>query len=228
MASPTFAWQSSNNPGTSYTKPTVSTGDYMVIVHFGFNTTVATPTAPSGWSTAINHTRQRAVGDDFWEAIFYRLVDGSEGAGPYAVTDPGGGSVWWSGGGMFVVTGAPSSSVSDDTGTNAGNSGAPSTGANIDASVADDLAIVSMCTDEPAAHPLGSITALDTSTTKELDMGNTCVYYERLSATHAGATYSTTFAGSDHWVAGFLLMKAAAGGGGATPFNFLALLGVGA
>jgi hypothetical protein len=209
VANPTIALQSTQNPGNSFTKPTVSNGDWMVIAYFWFARDATNPVAPSGWTQVYTVKRLYSASDYLGSALFVRLVDGTEGAGAYAVTDPPG-TVWWRGGGMFRVQGAANPSA-DDSGTANNNSNAPSTGAIVDASVAEDLALITISSD---GVTLGSVTGLDTTVVKELDMDNTCLYYEPLSGTHTGGTYSTTMASAVNWVAGFSTMKPAAGGGG--------------
>jgi len=203
----------------SYTKPAVATGNYMAIFHTRYsNNTAHDPTAPSGWSEAYNYEWDLGGGTVIWHACFYRLVDGSEGAGPFVV---GGTTIWGQVGEIGVISGDFGTPVVDDIGNASGSGASASTGAVVDMSASGGIVFFQLATG--GAATAGNPSAVFGGTVAQqysLDSNQAELWSESGGTTNTGRTVSVALSPSSDWVAAFVVFKAASGGGASAVLSY--------
>jgi hypothetical protein len=207
VANPTFTLGSTSNNSNSFTKPgSTVNGDWLQIIYHWFNSNTTTPSAPSGWTQVFNDNAPEGAAF-LGTACFVRKVDGTEGAGPYVVTRPGG-SVFWDGGGIHKISGADGTTPTDDAGNTEGLSSPATSGANIDtpAGSEDVLFWAGTSGGSTFATPSGMTSAWN------LDGGDARCFTEILAAPLSGATRSSALTGGNaDWSVGWHAVKPPAG-----------------
>lgn len=214
MAAPTNPSGSTLTSGNSHTKPSgLANGDVVLIRHHWFNSSSSPATAPSGFSSAFPAVELDYGGGGYLGlGVFYKVITNAAGEPSSYTVGSAGGSVFWQGGRIDRISGADTTSPIDDAGSNSGNSGTQSTGANITTSQADALLFLACVSNGAnAGNPSGMAQQY------EIDGGDAEGWSETLSAQLTNATRSSSLSFSTSWVSGFVAFKPAGGGSGGAP-----------
>lgn len=188
----------------SYAKPSVVTGDYLIIFidRRAEPSGSPTPTPPSGWATAyvVPWFAYTVLG------CFYRKVDGTEGAGPYVV---GGTCDYAQFGSIGTISGADGTTFLHDSDASQGTGTSATTGAVIDGADANGLTLFQVATDggattgDPTAQFSGTVSQLFS-----LDSGDSELWLEQgWTAGATGRTYSISWSGSLTFLYGCITIK---------------------
>jgi hypothetical protein len=203
MAEPTYVEGTETTSHTGFTKPSVVTNDWMVIFASG-DDDASLAFSVTGWTTVYAPTATRRIG------CFIRKVDGSEGAGPYTVTN--GNGMFWFGGSIGVLSGADGTTPNTDSGTATGTGTSGPTGTVVDFAHGDCIGFYQLVTDggatsgNPSAAAGGSV-----AQQYSLDGGDSELWLETGTATTpTGAQYTHAWSGSRGWICGFVVFQATA------------------